>query len=515
MGIAAEGRSRIGAGEGWLSVSHEAAEPGNALILTLFAGFVAIWAAYFTISEAPASIHNDMAEAYAWGREFQLGYNQHPPFWAWICGAWFSIFPRSDWAFAILASLNAGVGVIGSWRLIGLFAQGEKRIAATLLLLLTPFYTFLSHKYNANSIFLSIWPWTLYYFVRSIERRALADAVLFGLMMGIALLSKYYALILAATCLLAALQHPQRWRYFTAASPYVSVAVATVLCAPHVWWLVTSGAPPLRYLASISAQPFSETVHEAATAFFGALAQNGVVFVVVAFVARRQLREAIAALPGQLADVRFRFLATLAVAPLLLSVVAALTLRTLISTNMLIGTFSLTPLLAIEIARPRDLGRLRLYAGRLAAALTVGAFVASPAVAWSRAWFSHNINDVQPRKELAAEATRLWREGAGRPLVFVGGTEPYDNAIAFYGPERPHVFVHFNFFRNRWVTPQGLADSGLLSVCVKDDADCLTSTEAFVTPQTKRTEITLTHEFFGHEAKPVDFVVTVIPPRGG
>ncbi|MBV8474461.1 MAG: glycosyltransferase family 39 protein, partial [Hyphomicrobiales bacterium] len=146
------------------------------LEIALFLGFVAIWSVYFTISEAPASIHNDMAEAYAWGREFQLGYNQHPPFWSWLCGAWFAIFPRADWSFAILSSLNAAIGLVGAWRLVGLFAEGEKRVAATALLLLTPFYTFLSHKYNANSIFLSIWPWTLFYFVRSIEGGRLTDA---------------------------------------------------------------------------------------------------------------------------------------------------------------------------------------------------------------------------------------------------------------------------------------------------------------------------------------------------
>jgi hypothetical protein len=40
---------------------------------------VAIWVLYGAISAAPAAIHNDMAEAYVWGREFQLGYAKHPP----------------------------------------------------------------------------------------------------------------------------------------------------------------------------------------------------------------------------------------------------------------------------------------------------------------------------------------------------------------------------------------------------------------------------------------------------
>ena len=61
--------------------------------LALFALFVLIWTVYGVISASPAAIHNDMAEAYAWGREFQLGYEKHPPFWAWIAGLWFEVFP--------------------------------------------------------------------------------------------------------------------------------------------------------------------------------------------------------------------------------------------------------------------------------------------------------------------------------------------------------------------------------------------------------------------------------------
>jgi hypothetical protein len=61
-------------------------------------------------------------------------------------------------AFTLLATLNAGLGPYGSWLLIGDFADGDRRLAATVLLLLTPFYTFLALKFNANSIFLSLWP---------------------------------------------------------------------------------------------------------------------------------------------------------------------------------------------------------------------------------------------------------------------------------------------------------------------------------------------------------------------
>ena len=206
------------------AASEAMAQPGLPTMLALFAAFVAAWALFFTITEAPVAIKHDMAEAYAWGQEFQLGYNQHPPFWAWICGLWFSIFPRTGWAFALLSSLNAAIGLWGAWMLIGDFTEGRKRVAAWALLLLTPLYTFYAYKYNANIIFLSIWPWTLHYFMRSVQDRGIGDAIAFGVSIGLALMSKYYALILVATCFLAALQHPSRRKYFAAASPYVSTA---------------------------------------------------------------------------------------------------------------------------------------------------------------------------------------------------------------------------------------------------------------------------------------------------
>jgi 4-amino-4-deoxy-L-arabinose transferase-like glycosyltransferase len=489
------------------------AEPNLPLMLGLLAAFVTIWTLYFAISDALSAIHNDMAEAYVWGQEFQLGYNQHPPFWAWICGLWFSVLPRSGWAFAILTSLNAGIGLCGAWMLIGNFADGRKRLAATVLLLLTPFYTFLSYKYNANSIFLSVWPWTLHFFVRSIDRRQLADSLLFGLCVGLAMMSKYYALILVATCFIAAVGHPARSKYFASTSPYVSAAVAAVICAPHAWWLLTSGAPPLRYLAKVSEQGLGAVAGYSVRTFLGSLALNGAVLLTVALVARTLPQRWMASLRLRWQNPTFRTLVLLTLLPLVLTILAGFVLRTKISTNMMIGTFSLVPLLAIEIIDPPQVERLYRVAAWLAAALTFGALALSPAIALTKAWLSNDDNDIQPRKKLALEATRLWHAMTHLPLAYVGGDIVYADAVAFYGPDRPHVFVKFDFFRNQWVTPQDLAEHGLLAICVKDDRDCLASTAGFATPRSTRTELSLTHGFWGHHAPPANFVVTIIPPR--
>ncbi len=487
--------------------------PNLPTILALLGTFAAIWALYFAIAEAPFAIKHDMAEAYAWGREFQLGYSQHPPFWAWICGLWFSLFPRTQWAFALLSSLNAGIGLWGAWMLLGDFAEGRKRMAAWALLLLTPMYTFYAYKYNANTIFLSIWPWTLHYFIKSMHRRRLGDAVAFGVFVGLAMLSKYYALILVATCLLAALQHPLRWKYFASASPYVSVVIAATVFAPHVGWLLTHRAPPLHYLASISGWPWNWVVVHATKTLLGGLGMNLGVVLVVGLATWTSRCDGSAAFGRDMRGPILRVLATLTLAPLVLTVASALAVRTTSTVEMTIGTFPLLPLLIIEIAGVRDLDRLWRISARLAGAVTLGALALSPAIALERTYLSSGAMKAAPLQEVAIAATRLWHDQTSLPLAYVAGSDWYENAIAFYSPDRPHVFVHFDYFRNLWVSPDALAKQGLLSVCVSTDKACLSATAGFATPQTTRTELSLAHAFWGHVAKPVHFVVTVIPPR--
>ena len=482
-------------------------------LLLAAAAFVAVWTVYFGISESGASLHHDMAEAYAWGIEFQLGYSKHPPFWAWVCGAWFEVFPRTNASFALLTSLNAVLGLLGSWKLIGEFATGEKRIAATLLLLVTPFYTFLSFKYNANSVFLSIWPWAAYAFLRSIAGGGWSAALAFGLLMGIAALSKYYVAVLAGSLLAATLVHPRGWKYLRSPWPYLSVAVAALVFAPHGWWLVIHDAPPFHYFSGETHRESVSPLQHAVFTFLGAIAQNAIAFGLVAVVARPTwtgLRERASALRS---DPRFRVMAALALGPLLFTVAAAMILQTKVSPNMTMATFSLAPLLAIEWLEPEAI-QMRRYAVGLALVVTLGALLVSPLVPVARAWYSQQPMDVEPRQELALAATDFWRATTGASLVYVGGSENYDTAVAFYSGDRPHAFIMLDFQRSFWVTPELLREKGLLTVCLAADALCREAAARFATPATVTREISVSHDFAGHKGARHAFILSATPPSG-
>lgn len=491
------------------SAASEVARPW--FVPALLSLFVALWTLYGAITGQSSAVHHDTVEAYVWGREFQLGYYKHPPLWAWMAGAWFLVAPHQDWAFRLLSMINAAIGLWGSWRLIGDFTEGASRPAATLLLLLTPCFTFLAYKFNANSIFLSVWPWALHYFVRSFDTRGWRDAVMFGAFMAAAVLSKYFAVILAVTCLLAMFMHPLWRRYLRSSAPYVSIAVAVALLVPHLWWLVQTGFLPFHYFDQ-------ETGRSYAPVLLHALGTVGAVVALHVFVIA--LVASCGSLPfAQWPDSavmfwlvpRNRMLAVLALAPVVLSVAVALVFRNKISSSMFIGTFSLIPLLLIKIAKPNSL-RLLHRASIGAGLIAIASLALSPAIALAKMRFSREPDIMQPRAEVAQVVTRIWRRSTRSPLMYVAGSEFYANATGFYGADHPHVFIDFNYREAPWVTPDRLRRGGLVVVCDDDDEVCLANANRIATPRTFEVQFAVAHTY-GGLAKPIaHFKLFVTPP---
>ncbi len=484
-------------------------KPNVQTLAVLGVAFFLALTAYFAIAGNPERLSHDMWEAFAWGREFQLGYYQHPFFWAWICGAWFLVFPHENWALGALSALNATLGLIGAYVLIGDFAKGRKRMAAAVLLLLTPCYTLYAFKYNANTIFLSIWPFTLHYFIRSIDDNRRLDAVLFGVFAGLALLSKYYSVILLATCFLAALAHPRRNEYFASASPYLSAIVAGAMVAPHVWWLLTHHAPPVHYLASMSGLPWSELARYVGGTILGALEMNAVMLLVVALVARNGPREWIQSWRRHWTKPRFRLLAILVLTPLILTLLSALLLRTRIYADMLVGIFPLVPLLAIDFFGVSDIDLLWLASSRIAAAIIVVGLALSPAISH----FARHSANIVPYRDVAFEATRLWRLKTGSPLAIVTSDSKYELATAFYSPDRPQALIGFSYGHSLWLTPADIAARGLLSICPADRPRCVDRTAEFVTPESTTTRVSLAPFHRDQDGKSLDYILTMIPPH--
>src|ERR1700680_2630457 len=112
--------------------------------------FVIFYTAFQVIAFASVGLNPDLLEVYAWGLHPAAGYYKHPPLGGLMAGAWFSVFPPTDWAFHLLAMANAAVGFYAIDLISRRTLSGDKRITVLLLLLLTPFYQFHGQRFASN-----------------------------------------------------------------------------------------------------------------------------------------------------------------------------------------------------------------------------------------------------------------------------------------------------------------------------------------------------------------------------
>lgn len=74
-----------------------------------------LWTLILVKLKAAQDVHMDVAEAYAWGQRFLLGYGKHPPLSGWIAGVWFRIFPVTNWSTYALAMATVSFALVVCW----------------------------------------------------------------------------------------------------------------------------------------------------------------------------------------------------------------------------------------------------------------------------------------------------------------------------------------------------------------------------------------------------------------
>jgi 4-amino-4-deoxy-L-arabinose transferase-like glycosyltransferase len=253
-------------------------EKSGLAILIFCLAFIVIWTSFQIISYATVDLNPDLVEAYAWGLHPSPGYYKHPPLAGLTAGAWFLVFPGTDWSFHLLAMCNSAIALYATYLIARRYLDGDKRIVAVLLLLLTPFYQFHGQRFSTNQTLISTWPIAAYCFLRAFDsfdrpEHGLMWALLAGLTAALAVLGKYYSVFLIAGFLAAVLVHPRGRAYLRSWSPWLSAAVGGVALIPHVLWLFANDFPPFDYALALHGRAsLAESLGADARYFIGAIA---------------------------------------------------------------------------------------------------------------------------------------------------------------------------------------------------------------------------------------------------
>lgn len=478
------------------------------IFLTLF---VAIWTLFQMISYLPTSLHPDVVEVYGWGQHPAPGYYKHPPLGGLMAGAWFTVFPARDWAAYLLAMTNGALSLFFVDLIARRYLDRDKRLMVLLLLMLTPFYQFLSVRFASNQTLLPTWPLAVYCFIRAFESRGALWGLAAGACAALAMLGKYYSIFLVGGLVIAALAHPDRMRYLRSWSPWASIATGLAVLAPHLVWLMQTGYQPFTY---------AYTVHGAQTRFgallsvpgylAGAVGYVAVAVVVYALVTRPRPAEVLAALWPR--DPDRRMLAVLLWAPLLLPAVSAPLLNVELTPLWVMQAWFLLPVLLLM---PEPITVSRDAAVKVAfgvAALALVALLISPVLAFMK----HTQGAGQGRayySPLADELTLRWHVLTPRPLKIVVGEQDYAMAATFYAPDHPDVVPGFDFQASPWVTPARLEREGFAAICLDQNCAARAMQLAKNYPSARQEDVEVVRWFFGFATSPARFIVVLAPPR--
>jgi 4-amino-4-deoxy-L-arabinose transferase-like glycosyltransferase len=511
VALAERRQSTIGRARSLVGSWYESERRGIA-IWVFVALFVAVWTSFQVISFVSVDLHPDLVEVFAWSRHPSAGYYKHPPLNAVIAAAWFSLFPLADWSFHLLAMVNAAAALLAVNLIAQRYLSGDKRLLVVLLLLLTPFYQFHAQRFSTNQTLLSTWPIATYCFLRAFETRGRAWAAAAGVAAATAILGKYYSAFLVAGFACAAITHPARRTYFASASPWISAACGSMVLAPHLYWMVTSGFQPLHYAFSAHGGVSGPEVFAGMARYAAGSAAFLALPVAVFLIAARPQRKALVEVAWP-TDPGRRMLVVLLTTPIILPLIVAPILNVTLNSLWAMQAWFLLPIVLLSADGIVVTRKAAVDVGLFVLAIAAVALIAAPALAWI--YHLHGTKEGRSYyRMVAAEATSEWRRVTGHPLSIVGGDFDLAAAATLYSSDHPDYVPGFDFDVAPWITPQRVRREGWIIVCKSDDQYCTSQAEsrAATNPAARRIELEMARVFLGHKARPARFVFVLLPP---
>ena len=395
----------------------------------------------------------DLVEGLALGREWQLGYWKHPPLPWWIDDAVYRLTGTID-AVYILGPLAGVTCLYAVWLLAREVAGPIRALIAVCALEGIHFYHFSAVKFSHDPLQLPVWAFTALFFHRALTRGRAVDWLLAGVLLGLALWTKYSVFVLVTALGLFLLFDRDARRAWRTPGPYLMALAFIVVVAPNIWWLIEHDFLPVHY-ADVRSRVADTWLQYASFPLRWIASQVFFLAPAIALVALLYGRRS--ALPrsgDDRAAFNRRYVAMLALGPFAVVTLLFGALGRLPVAMWGFPFWSFAPLAVLMWWPPaEDLRRLRRFAIG-AIAVTVAFPLAYMAVELGEPYIRDRAKATDfPGRLMAATITRAWRERYGTPLTYVGGSEFVTDTVAVYSPDRPHVMPHGVLALAPWIDP--------------------------------------------------------------
>ncbi|MCU0622119.1 MAG: glycosyltransferase family 39 protein, partial [Gemmatimonadales bacterium] len=224
-------------------------------------------------------LHASVLTRYGWFRDElyyvvcadhpAAGYVDHPPLSIWLLAAWRALAGDSLAAVRLPAVLAGAAAVFMAGVLAReLYGGRYSQALAALAALSAPMFLAVGHFYSMNAWEPLLWSLAAWLTLRALGGGGPRAWLLLGLVLGLAILNKLSALWLVAGLGVGLVASPHR-DVLRTRWPWLALAIAALVAAPHLAWQVANGWPTAEFMANAAGRKM------VATGFTGFWAQQG------------------------------------------------------------------------------------------------------------------------------------------------------------------------------------------------------------------------------------------------
>ena len=506
----------------WLAARTSDPKTGLWFVLGFVAAHVVLWTLILINLKTAQDIHMDVAEAFAWGQKFLMGYGKHPPLSGWVAGLWFTVFPVADWATYALAMTTLGGGLVICWLIAVRVVDRRRAFFVLVMLALYPIFNFKGFKYNPDLLQLVTLPLLVLTYLRAFEERSARSGLWLGLAGALALMTKYWVLTMIGAIGLAALIHPERLKFLRSPAPWVAIVTLAIAMVPHIIWLEQVNFIPFTYAGESYSISSRALTADLALGYVGhnlALLALPVALAAAALAWPSRWRKHFRFWSrGPNPGVRTSQALQIWIIQIVVALgppIGALIFEIYIKTDWGIPLFFLVPLalIAMPSLRLRWIALFRLTAAWLA--LTLAVLAASPAiVAYDVSQKRDEGATYRPRSELARELTDLWHTRFHSRWPVVAAYTDLGEPVTFYSPDHPAPLTPDEPWSSGLTSLDAAKRSGFVGICETGDWK-LEKCEAWMKANAESGErmVITTRRFFrGTAGAATAWNVVIVPP---
>jgi 4-amino-4-deoxy-L-arabinose transferase-like glycosyltransferase len=515
----------------WLAATASDPKASRWLVIAFATAHAVLWTLILINLKAAQDVHMDVAEAFAWGQKFQLGYGKHPPLAGWIAGLWFKVFPVADWATYALAMTTLGCGLVICWLISLRVVDRRRAFFVVVMLALYPIFNFKGFKYNPDLLQLVTLPLLVLAYLNAFEKRSVRAGLWLGLAGALALMTKYWVLTMIGAIGLAALIHPERVKFLRSPAPWVAIVTLVIAMIPHLVWLRDVDFAPLIYAEDVYGLSSRAQSLQLVLGYVGhnlALLALPVALAAIALVWTPRWWVKLVRQPSALfthvwsagpnpsvnvAQARNVWIiqCIVAIGPPLGGLIFTIYMKT----DWGISLFFLTPLALVAIPRLRVQGMALFHIAAIWLVLSLATLAASPYIATEEMAVNPNgASTYGARSQLARELTEAWHNRFHSRWAVVAGTTEMGEPMTFYSPDHPAPLTPGELWSSGLTSLDEAKRLGFIGICDTTDGR-LPVCEAWMKENGKDAEqlAITTQRFFKRRPGPaISWKVYIVPP---